>query len=132
MNNKIALVTGANRGIGFEICRQLARKSIRVILTARNVQKGNEAVNQLRTEGLDVTFVQLDVTDEQSVRDAAEYVEKNQGRLDILVNNAGVQGPIRPRAIRLPAGVHDNPAWVRYAKPYRLSLVSLSDPIASS
>jgi NAD(P)-dependent dehydrogenase (short-subunit alcohol dehydrogenase family) len=88
--DKIAVVTGANKGIGFEICRQLAQKGIKVILTARDEQKGKQAKDRLLKEGLDVLFQQMDVTDEGSIRQAADFVMNTFGKLDILVNNAGI------------------------------------------
>ena len=89
-NNKIAVVTGANRGIGIEICRQLARKGVKVILTSRDESKGKAAAAELHREGLDVAFHQLDVTDPDSVSRLAADLESERGRLDILINNAGV------------------------------------------
>ncbi len=86
----IALVTGSNKGIGFEICRQLARNGIQVILSSRDEKKGQEAVDALSKEGLEVDYHQLDVTDEKSVNEMASYIENKYGRLDILVNNAGI------------------------------------------
>jgi len=88
--DKIAVVTGANRGIGLEICRQLAQKGVKVILTVRNEEKGKKAKEKLQNEGLDVVFHQMDVTNEESVQQAASYVTRNFGKLNILVNNAGI------------------------------------------
>jgi NAD(P)-dependent dehydrogenase (short-subunit alcohol dehydrogenase family) len=90
MSEIVALVTGANRGIGFEICRQLAKLGIRTVLTSRDQQKGNEATKILQKEGLPVTFCDLDVTDEVSVADAKVFVQRAYDRLDILINNAGI------------------------------------------
>lgn len=90
ITGKIAVVTGANKGIGLEICRQLAAKEIHIVLTARNDKRGQEAAESLRNEGADVEYFNMDVTDEESVYKAAEYIKKNYGRLDILVNNAGI------------------------------------------
>jgi NAD(P)-dependent dehydrogenase (short-subunit alcohol dehydrogenase family) len=87
---KIAIVTGGNRGIGFEICRQLARMGIKVILTARDEGKGKDAVRKLQYEGLDVVFYSLDVTDEQSIKRLAGWVERTFNRIDILINNAAI------------------------------------------
>lgn len=87
---QIALVTGANRGIGFETVRQLAGKGIKVLLGARNEEKGKEAESKLKGEGLDVEFIKLDVDDPKSRESAAKAIESNYGRLDILVNNAGI------------------------------------------
>lgn len=83
----IALVTGANRGIGREVCRQLARKDYRVWLTARDLGKTEAAVDELNQDN--IRPLQLDVTDDGSVRRAAAAVEANDGHLDALVNNAG-------------------------------------------
>ncbi len=90
MDNRIALVTGANRGIGFEVCRQLAAKGIHVLLTSRTDAKGKAAAQKLLANGLDVTHYQLDVTDQEGIQRLREFVEQEYGRLDVLVNNAGV------------------------------------------
>jgi NAD(P)-dependent dehydrogenase (short-subunit alcohol dehydrogenase family) len=89
-SQKIALVTGANKGIGLEIGRQLAKQNITVLLGARDEQKGTEAATNLSHEGLDARFVKLDVTDEATIKEAAKFIEEQFGKLDILVNNAGV------------------------------------------
>ncbi|MBY0426537.1 MAG: SDR family NAD(P)-dependent oxidoreductase, partial [Cytophagales bacterium] len=90
---KIALVTGANKGIGFETAKQLAESGIKVILTARDPAKGNEAFQKLKGKGLDVSFFKLDVSISEDISKIKEYVEKSFGKLDILVNNAGmIQG----------------------------------------
>jgi NAD(P)-dependent dehydrogenase (short-subunit alcohol dehydrogenase family) len=87
---RIALVTGGNRGIGFEICRQLGQRGLHVILTSRDADKGHKAAEKLRGEGLDVSYHPLDVTDPASVEAARDHVQREHGRLDVLVNNAGV------------------------------------------
>jgi len=87
---KIAVVTGANRGIGFEICRQLAHLGMKVVLTARDEKKGKEAAQKLQNEGLDVVFYPLDVTKEQSIQGLAEWIEQTFNKLDVIVNNAGI------------------------------------------
>jgi NAD(P)-dependent dehydrogenase (short-subunit alcohol dehydrogenase family) len=86
---KIAIVTGANRGMGFEACRQLGRLGFRVVLTSRDATKGEEAASRLRDEGLDVVSHAHDVDDPQSARDLADFVESEYGALHVLVNNAG-------------------------------------------
>lgn len=87
---KVALVTGANRGIGLETARQLAAKGIKVLIGARSEEKGLEAESTLRNEGLDVEFVRLDVDDPATHESAKKYIEGTYGKLDILINNAGV------------------------------------------
>lgn len=89
-SRQIALVTGANKGIGLETARQLAQKGMTVLLGARDSVRGESAAAALRKDGLDVRFLQLDVTDESSIRDAAARIESELGRLDVMVNNAGV------------------------------------------
>lgn len=90
MDKKIAVVTGANRGIGFEICRQLAAKGISVVLTSRDEAKGRMAVAQLRSQGLEIEFYQLDVTDVSGIQRLGGFLERKYGAADILVNNAGI------------------------------------------
>jgi NAD(P)-dependent dehydrogenase (short-subunit alcohol dehydrogenase family) len=86
----VALVTGANRGVGLEICQQLGRAGYIVVLTARNAEKGRRSAEMLCRDGVDVRFQTLDVTDAASVREAAAWVERELGRLDALINNAAV------------------------------------------
>lgn len=85
---KIALVTGASHGIGLEVARQLAQQEMTVILTARNIERGEAMANQLVDEGLTVLFKPLDVSKDESVRQLATEIEQQFGRLDILINNA--------------------------------------------
>ncbi|MCH8907716.1 MAG: SDR family oxidoreductase [Candidatus Heimdallarchaeota archaeon] len=87
---KIAIVTGGNRGLGLGICDALAKRGIKVILTAREEVKGRRSVNALLEMNRDVTFHQLDVTKEQSIATLSDYIEQNHGHVDILVNNAGM------------------------------------------
>jgi NAD(P)-dependent dehydrogenase (short-subunit alcohol dehydrogenase family) len=91
---KIALVTGGNKGIGFEICRNLAGAGCTVLLGARNAQRGQQAVRQLEQAGVeDIHFIEIDVTMQHTIKAAAEQIESRYGRLDILLNNAGVNLP---------------------------------------
>jgi NAD(P)-dependent dehydrogenase (short-subunit alcohol dehydrogenase family) len=89
-NKKIALITGANRGIGFETARQLAGQGIKVLVGARSERNGRQAEAKLKDEGFDAEFVLLDVDDEKTHESAAKYIEQTYGRLDILINNAGI------------------------------------------
>jgi NAD(P)-dependent dehydrogenase (short-subunit alcohol dehydrogenase family) len=87
---KIALVTGANKGIGFEISRQLGRLGFTVVLAVRDERKVADAAARLQAEGLDAHGVVLDVTQSTSAEAAAKWLDERYGRLDVLVNNAGV------------------------------------------
>ncbi|WP_319518890.1 SDR family oxidoreductase [uncultured Martelella sp.] len=89
-NNRIALVTGANKGIGFEIARQLAETGAKVLLGARDPGRGQNAASILTVDGLDVSYLSLDTLDENSIHTAAARIEAEYGRLDILVNNVGI------------------------------------------
>jgi NAD(P)-dependent dehydrogenase (short-subunit alcohol dehydrogenase family) len=86
----IALISGANKGIGFEIARGLGAKKIKVLVGARDRARGQAAVDTLTAEGADARFVELNVTDEGTVQRAAQWIEKEFGHLDILINNAGI------------------------------------------
>jgi NAD(P)-dependent dehydrogenase (short-subunit alcohol dehydrogenase family) len=98
MTAKIALVTGANKGIGFETARQLGAQGMTVLVGARDEERGRAAESALCGGGADARFVQLDVTDAKSVQQAAEWIEAEYGRLDVLVNNAGTASVDRRRA----------------------------------
>jgi len=87
---KIALVTGANKGIGFEIVRQLAQAGFQVFLTARDRQRGEEATEKLQQDGFNVAFLQLDVADETTIDQLAKELASQIDHLDVLVNNAGI------------------------------------------
>jgi len=90
----IALVTGANKGLGLETSRQLAEQGMTVLLGVRDLEKGAQALNAL--QGLDVTLVELDVTRSDHIDAAKAMIETRHGRLDILVNNAGMIHPEEP------------------------------------
>jgi NAD(P)-dependent dehydrogenase (short-subunit alcohol dehydrogenase family) len=89
---KIALVTGGNRGLGFETARQLGQKHLTVIVAARTLKSAEEAVSKLKAEGVDAFPLKLDVTNAQDREAAAKTVGDKFGKLDILINNAGVGG----------------------------------------
>ena len=98
---KTVLVTGANKGLGYETCRKLAEKGFSVLLTARNAHAGQQAADRLKAQGLDVSFRVLDVASDESIGQLADYLGSNGMAIDVLVNNAGVfldPPPDRPDA----------------------------------
>lgn len=99
MTIKTAVVTGANRGIGFEICRQLAQYGMRVVLTSRDAVKGRAACDKLVAQGLQVEYHALEVTAPQSIMALAAFLQEKFGGADVLINNAGIM--IDPRGSRL-------------------------------
>jgi NAD(P)-dependent dehydrogenase (short-subunit alcohol dehydrogenase family) len=89
-DKKVALVTGANRGLGLETARQLGKKGITVVVAARSLAAANQTADKLKAEGLDVFPLKLDVTNAQDRAAAAQAISSKYGKLDILINNAGV------------------------------------------
>lgn len=87
---RIALVTGANKGIGLEIARQLADADVTVLLGSRDAERGRAAIAELSASGLNVEAIEIDLNDESTIARAAERIAAEHGRLDILVNNAGI------------------------------------------
>ncbi|MED3865869.1 SDR family oxidoreductase [Priestia megaterium] len=87
---QVALVTGGNRGIGYELVKQLASSGFKVILTSRSSETGNKVTGELRELNMDVSFVLMDVDDPKSIEQAAAKVYEQHGRVDVLINNAGV------------------------------------------
>ena len=96
-----ALVTGANKGIGFEIARGLGANKIVVLMGARDEARGKAAAEQLKSEGIDARAVLLDVTNQDSIARAAQWIKNQFGHLDILVNNAGIAEWGKPSEIDL-------------------------------
>ncbi|WP_131784595.1 SDR family oxidoreductase [Protofrankia symbiont of Coriaria ruscifolia] len=94
--NDIVLITGANKGLGYETARRLGERGATVLLGARDTTAGSAAVQRLAAGGADVRFVPVDVTSDASVEKAAAEVEAGFGRLDVLVNNAGIIGGRAP------------------------------------
>ena len=88
---KIALITGASKGLGFETALQLGKKGFTIIVTARTQHKSDEAVTKLKTKHIDALGVQLDVNNSKDITNLVSFLNERFGKLDILVNNAGVQ-----------------------------------------
>ncbi|URJ47323.1 SDR family oxidoreductase [Paenibacillus polymyxa] len=101
--SKIVLITGGNKGIGFETARQLGNMGYEILIGARSEEKGHEAVTFLETENIKAKTVVLDVTNPSSVLSAVEWIEQEYGYLDILINNAGVffEGNTPPSELEL-------------------------------
>ena len=87
---KVAFITGANRGIGFETSKKLAELGIKVILGSRDLEKGEEAVKKLSNFGIDADLVQYDAFDDDAPQKVYDYISEKYKKLDILINNAGV------------------------------------------
>ena len=87
---KVALISGANKGIGLETARQLGKQGITVLVGARDLAKGEAAATELKSEGIDAQAIQFDVVKAADVKAAVDKIEKQFGRLDILINNAGI------------------------------------------
>jgi NAD(P)-dependent dehydrogenase (short-subunit alcohol dehydrogenase family) len=88
---KIAIITGASKGLGFETALQLGKKGFTIIVTARTQHKSDEAVTKLKTKDIDALGVQLDVNNSKDITNLVSFLNERFGKLDILVNNAGVQ-----------------------------------------
>jgi NAD(P)-dependent dehydrogenase (short-subunit alcohol dehydrogenase family) len=97
-NDRVALVSGGNRGIGRDVVRQLGERGITVVLGSRDPKRGEKVAADLEAQGLRIVVKQLDVRDEASVERVARELEEEFGRLDILVNNAGIADPWRGTA----------------------------------
>lgn len=90
MSKKVALITGANKGIGFETAKQLGKQGITIIAASRNKERGEKAVAELQAAGVDAELLQLDVDNAADISNAFNYINNKYGKLDILVNNAGI------------------------------------------
>lgn len=104
-DKQVALVTGGNRGIGYELVKQLALKGFKVILASRDPEMGHEAVQKLMDSNLDVSFVEIDVDNQESIGQAAITVNKRFGRLGVLINNAGVYLDKNEKLLAMDPGI---------------------------
>jgi NAD(P)-dependent dehydrogenase (short-subunit alcohol dehydrogenase family) len=114
-SKKVALVTGANKGLGLEIAKQLAEKGILVVIGARDAAKASEAANKLRAQGLDVDSVKIDVTKAEDIAKLPEFLKSKFGRLDILVNNAGASPAGREETVDLMREIYETNVFGQYA-----------------
>jgi NAD(P)-dependent dehydrogenase (short-subunit alcohol dehydrogenase family) len=122
---RVALVTGANKGIGFEIAKKLADRDITVLIGARNQENGLKAQKQLRGTDLDVHHVLLDVTDAMSIQTAVGRIKDEFRRLDILVNNAGIMIDSKTGITELSATIFQNTLETNALGPLLLSQACL-------
>jgi NAD(P)-dependent dehydrogenase (short-subunit alcohol dehydrogenase family) len=118
---RVALVTGANRGLGFETCRQLAQLGLTVILGARDSTKGEIAAKQLIERGLDVVFYELDVSNQRHIGRLAHQIEQRFGRLDVLVNNAAILYDTWQSAINADLDIVNQAFTTNLFGPWKLS-----------
>src|SRR3954451_2493094 len=104
---RIALITGANRGIGFETAKQLAERGFHVVITARDENRGAKAADKLQAAGGRATFLLLDVANSESIRNAAERFRSIADHLDVLINNAGIYPDHKVSILTIPRSQMD-------------------------
>lgn len=121
LDKRIAVVTGANKGIGLEIVRQLAEYGIRVVLTSRDETKGKETCEELKKQDLDVLYHQLDVTDDLSIKRLTNYLEDEVDKLDILVNNAGINVDGNKNTLNVDMEIVRRTMETNFYGPFRIS-----------
>jgi NAD(P)-dependent dehydrogenase (short-subunit alcohol dehydrogenase family) len=124
-SKRVALVTGANRGLGFETCRQLALLGLTVVLSARDLTKGEIAARQLIEGGLDVIFYELDVSNQNHMNRIVHQVEQQFGRLDVLVNNAAILYDTWQSAVDANLDVVNQALTINLYGPWKLSQVCI-------
>lgn len=121
LEKRICLVSGGNRGIGFETCNQLAQLGHIVLLTARDLTKGKTATKQLTDKGLDIIFYQMDVSNQKSIDDTYDKIIQRFGRLDVLVNNAAILYDTWQSAIDADFEIVNQAFVTNLLGPWRLS-----------
>lgn len=117
---KVALVTGGNRGIGYELVKQLALIGFKVILASRDPEMGHKAIQQLRESNLDVSFVLIDVNNQESIRQAAVAINEKYGRLDVLINNAGVYLDENKQLLNMDPSILENTMATNFFGVYHM------------
>lgn len=125
VKNKIALVTGGNRGLGFETCRQLAQLGLTVILGARDVTKGETAAKQLKDRGLDVLFSHLDVSNNSHIDRIVCQIEQQFRQIDVLVNNAAILYDTWQNAVDADLNIVNQALTTNLFGPWRLSQICI-------
>ena len=118
---KIALITGANRGLGLEVARQLGAKGFRILLGVRDPAKADETARRMRNDGIDAVALPLDVADAVSIVAAAAMVVRDQPRLDVLINNAAIHYDTWQRAITADFATVDEAWRTNLVGPWRLT-----------
>ncbi|MFD1774838.1 SDR family oxidoreductase [Paenibacillus rhizophilus] len=126
---QVALVTGGNRGIGYELVKQLALNGFRVILTSRDPETGHAAVQQLKESNLDVSVMVMDVDNQESIRQSAITVNERYGRLDVLINNAGVYLDENEKLLNLEPSILEGTMATNFFGAYHVirSFISLME-----
>jgi len=119
-DKKVALVTGGNRGIGYELVKQLAMKGFKVMLTSRNPEMGLQVAQKLKESNLDVSFVAMDVNNQESIRQAAITVNELHGRLDVLINNAGVYLDENEKLLNMDPSILENTMATNFLGAYHV------------
>jgi NAD(P)-dependent dehydrogenase (short-subunit alcohol dehydrogenase family) len=120
-DKSIALVTGANRGLGLETSRQLGKRGVKVLIGSRDLAKGEQAAESLRNDGIDAEAIQLDVSDSASISAAIAAISKGYRRLDILVNNAAVLNDIGLQPSEVSEDILRQNLDVNFIGPYLLT-----------
>ncbi|QWU13124.1 NAD(P)-dependent dehydrogenase, short-chain alcohol dehydrogenase family [Paenibacillus sophorae] len=128
-DQQVALVTGGNRGIGYELVKQLALNGFRVILTSRDPETGYAAVQQLKESNLDVSVMVMDVDNQESIRQSAITVNERYGRLDVLINNAGVYLDENEKLLNLEPSILERTMATNFFGAYHVirSFISLME-----
>jgi NAD(P)-dependent dehydrogenase (short-subunit alcohol dehydrogenase family) len=119
-STKITLVTGANRGIGLELCKQLAEKGYKVLMGSRDLEKGKNSAAKLKELNLDIVPVELDLHNPETLQNTYRFVKEQFGRLDVLINNAGIYCDGNHRLAELPTGVLEGTMNTNFFAPYQM------------